>query len=420
MGTAVPGSACQDNTTEELLKKLINEFGTVLDETLIISLANDWNIQTQYDELRSILLGLAETAAAEEATGFDPSGLSGENVRTPDEIAANSESSPTTDNTTVVSDSGYMSDPNQPASFSDNQANLTDEDKIEGLRLIFGLSFKDHTLKLILKKAGGDLGRAFDELINRQALLDAGDLPKSVDGFYVSDGEGYFQGKGKSGGVKAKNGGGGKKKQLVSLDYSVVSPIDDDLELEGAKGPIVLSSTTKRPLPQTVGSSRTTSPVMGFGSGSGSNSSSNLRASATALSSGRKGPWGRQGAIVYTERARAEAQTSAANALRMANQAVDEQLRKNPFQIDLHGVTVLDGVKIAKQRVWNWWDGLDSEWGTREAQAKRNSFTIVTGVGHHSANGVSRLRQAVGVMLKGDEWKVEAGTGLFVVVGRVK
>lgn len=52
--------------------------------------------------------------------------------------------------------------------------------------MIFSL-FKDHTLKFVLKNAGGDLEKAFEELLSRQFLEENGELAKGVDGFYVAD-----------------------------------------------------------------------------------------------------------------------------------------------------------------------------------------------------------------------------------------
>jgi hypothetical protein len=75
----------------------------------------------------------------------------------------------------------------------------------------------------------------------------------------------------------------------------------------------------------------------------------------------------------------------------------------------------MDGVRIAKQRVWSWWNNLGEE---RRALARRDGFTIITGVGKHSVGGVSRLRQAVGAYLRYDGWRVETLTGRFYVTGR--
>jgi hypothetical protein len=126
------------------------------------------------------------------------------------------------------------------------------------------------------------------------------------------------------------------------------------------------------------------------------------------------GPLGRQGAVVYTERAREEIRTFSAQASVMAEALVAQQ--STDSMLDLHGVFVMDGVRIAKQRVWAWWNSLGEN---RKALAKRQGFTVVTGVGKHSAGGVSRLRQAVGAYLKNDGWKMETLTGSFYVTGRV-
>lgn len=67
-----------------------------------------------------------------------------------------------------------------------SQTDLSEEEKIDSLRIIFS-TFKDHTLKFVLKNAGGDVEKAFDELLNRQYLDESGDLVKGVDGFYIQD-----------------------------------------------------------------------------------------------------------------------------------------------------------------------------------------------------------------------------------------
>jgi hypothetical protein len=122
----------------------------------------------------------------------------------------------------------------------------------------------------------------------------------------------------------------------------------------------------------------------------------------------------RLGAAYYIQEARRETQLSLAKTANMAEALVNQQSTSS--RIDLHGVTVLDGVRIAKHRVWQWWDNLGDE---RVRVARQQGFTIVTGVGKHSANGVSRLRQAVGAALRNDGWKTETLTGQFYVTGRL-
>lgn len=83
--------------------------------------------------------------------------------------------------------------------------------------------------------------------------------------------------------------------------------------------------------------------------------------------------------------------------------------------IDLHGVPVAEGVRIALERTQMWWSGLGED---RARKAREEGFSVVTGLGNHSANGFSRLRQDVGAALKREGWRVRVETGQFVVTGK--
>lgn len=91
---------------------------------------------------------------------------------------------------------------------------------------------------------------------------------------------------------------------------------------------------------------------------------------------------------------------------------VDRTARANA--IDLHGVPVADGVRIALERTNAWWVGLGED---RAKKARQQGFVVVTGLGNHNTSGVSRLRQEVGAALK-REWYTSVETGQFVVTGR--
>jgi hypothetical protein len=134
----------------------------------------------------------------------------------------------------------------------------------------------------------------------------------------------------------------------------------------------------------------------------------------TAAALSRKGPLYRQGAVVYTERIGADVRASRASQADSYRRLVHSQ--STPLKTDLHGVPVLDGVRIAKERVQRWWETLDQE--ERERKKAVHGFTVVTGVGYHSSGGFSRLRQAVGAALKNNGWKVEDLTGEFLITGR--
>jgi hypothetical protein len=62
-----------------------------------------------------------------------------------------------------------------------------------------------------------------------------------------------------------------------------------------------------------------------------------------------------------------------------------------------------------------WWNGLGE---FRTDKARQQPFTVITGLGRHSAGGVSHLRQAVAAALLQDGWKMQVETGRFVVTGR--
>lgn len=121
-------------------------------------------------------------------------------------------------------------------------------------------------------------------------------------------------------------------------------------------------------------------------------------------------------AAYYSELGRAAdsrlkaAQSAVADAL-VASQSANTQL-------DLHGVNVQDGKRIAKERVANWWHELgESRINGRGVAAE---YRIVTGVGYHSEGGKGKLAPAILKMLMNDGWKVQVGTGVLVVTGIAK
>lgn len=126
----------------------------------------------------------------------------------------------------------------------------------------------------------------------------------------------------------------------------------------------------------------------------------------------KKGGLYRSAAAVYSERGRDL--TSHLHQARSSEAAHYVDQRSRPDSIDLHGVTVKDGVSIALDRVWAWWQSL----GEERIKKARDGFTIVTGLGRHSAGGVSQLRVNVFKALVADGWKVQVLTGQYLVIGR--
>ncbi|KAF2494543.1 hypothetical protein BU16DRAFT_487698 [Lophium mytilinum] len=90
-------------------------------------------------------------------------------------------------------------------------------------------------------------------------------------------------------------------------------------------------------------------------------------------------------------------------------------------QLDLHGVNVKDAVRIADRRVAAWWAGLGEQ---RIPGAGRrgvgDGYSIIVGVGRHSEGGRGKLGPAVVRVLLNAGWRVEAGSGIITVLGKVR
>jgi hypothetical protein len=118
---------------------------------------------------------------------------------------------------------------------------------------------------------------------------------------------------------------------------------------------------------------------------------------------------------VLAERAREQLGRSKAAQSEAYEALVDDN--SSAGHIDLHGVSVADGVRIALERTQAWWAALGEDRARRARTGE--GFTVVTGLGNHSSGGVSRMRQDVGAALKRSGWRVRTETGQFVVTGRV-
>ncbi|KAI1141594.1 hypothetical protein F5Y05DRAFT_373182 [Hypoxylon sp. FL0543] len=133
---------------------------------------------------------------------------------------------------------------------------------------------------------------------------------------------------------------------------------------------------------------------------------------AAAFKKGRSDPLFRQAGAYYAQRAQELAASFRHARSVEANYLVDQNSTKD--MIDLHGVTVQDGVSIALDRVWKWWQRLGEEQGKKA----RQGFTVVTGRGKHNSDGKSPLRINVFKALVADGWKIEVLTGSYLVTGR--
>ncbi|OIW25220.1 hypothetical protein CONLIGDRAFT_636300 [Coniochaeta ligniaria NRRL 30616] len=426
------------------MDQLIDEFKTRLDEALIQALASDYDLDRSYEDVRSQLSQLAETAQAEEATGFDPSGLghlSDSDIGPFGGDDVTPESHLSTEFTSISESSDGFDTP----CFT-YQTELSEEEKIANLRMIFG-NFPDHTLKFELKGAGGNLEKAFEALLTRQYLEENGELPKGVDGFYIAD-ENSRPGK-----YTRKREHKPGREQLP-VKYANPPRLDADGLVESLSATTIHATripqphareqrdagkASQHPLTERPNASPSHLPLAVKASGAGPHGWQTVSTKKKTTKSGntdippvpgatgsyyaetaaalrRKGPLYRQAAVLYEERDREEKRIRRGGSFADYEKIVAGQ--SDLYKTDLHGVPVLEGVKIAKHRVQGWWNRLSE--GEREHRGAVTGITVITGVGHHSnVRGDSQLRRAVGAMLKNDGWKFETLTGQFHVTGRL-
>ncbi|KAA8565529.1 hypothetical protein MFRU_006g01130 [Monilinia fructicola] len=104
--------------------------------------------------------------------------------------------------------------------------------------------------------------------------------------------------------------------------------------------------------------------------------------------------------------------------------AADELVRAQCWSggVDLHGVGVRDAVRIAREKVTEWWVSEEHRraGGGYVRAGAGEGYKIVTGVGNHSEGGRGKLGPAVARMLIKERWKVQVGSGALMVTGVVR
>ncbi|TKA21704.1 hypothetical protein B0A50_08786 [Salinomyces thailandicus] len=92
-------------------------------------------------------------------------------------------------------------------------------------------------------------------------------------------------------------------------------------------------------------------------------------------------------------------------------------------QLDLHGIDVVNGVRIARERVRAWWKSVGERVGEGRGGAEElraGGFGVVVGRGRHSEGGKGKLGPAVGKALREDGWRVENTGAVLVVWGKAR
>ncbi|KAJ3505242.1 hypothetical protein NM208_g16220 [Fusarium decemcellulare] len=182
-----------NETSEELIQKLVDSFRSLLDEALVVAIASDHDVKdrVQYEAAQAILQGLAQDVTSEEATGFNPSGISGAPDDTNDGLSTtetgSQQASRARDTDTSASD---LTSSTGGTAYSIPRLTSFDDDSEENKVLLLQSMFeelKDFDIRHALKKANGDFQTSLDDLLNIQYLKSTGQEQKGVDGFFQPD-----------------------------------------------------------------------------------------------------------------------------------------------------------------------------------------------------------------------------------------
>ena len=206
---------------------------------------------------------------------------------------------------------------------------------------------------------------------------------------------------------KETNGGG------IQLVPQYVPPaLDDEVAFE------TTTKNTRSALP---------SPAFTEGPSPASRASAYASARATAYSQARNAHRKAKSdrlmggaAAYYGQVGREYAALSSRATASAADDLADYQ--STPTQLDLHGVDVLNAVRIAQEKVGKWWERLGESRvnGRVGAEDRQMGYRIVVGRGTHSEGGKGKLGPAVGKVLREGGWRVENAGAVIVVKGRAR
>lgn len=140
---------------------------------------------------------------------------------------------------------------------------------------------------------------------------------------------------------------------------------------------------------------------------------------SAAYRKGRSTPLMKAAAGYYAQEGRDLSANLRAMSASDADRLVSSQ--SGPTHLDLHGVTVADATRIAKQRTQTWWNDLGErripEWSGPGRRGGGEAYRIITGLGRHSEGGRGKLGPAVAKTLVQEGWKVEVHSGELLVTG---
>lgn len=390
---------------------------------MILAIVGDYDLAKDFDGARDVLVSLSKDVPIEEQSGFNHSGIAYDGPA-PEPLA---QGQPADSATETTESSRRQADDSSRTDFSDplsdrfevldlardvDISKLDHDGKVAELMIMFP-SLKAVDIDYALKKADDDFAKACEELLNTQYLEENGLRPRGIDGaFRPEDHIVYKRSRNTSEAARSK---AGKTKLDVGYRLKPSEALMSDLSTPSST---TSSSATTSPTIKAVdslrapGNRKTYRDLERVSSAVRESSNQSFVAAQRAYRRGKSDALYRPVAAVLAERGREQAARARAAESDTYDALVDEQ--SSHEHIDLHGVPVADGVRIALERTQSWWSSL----GEDRAKRARDGFTVVTGLGTHSVSGVSRLRQEVGAALKREGWRVRTETGQFVVTGK--
>ncbi|KAJ5173137.1 hypothetical protein N7492_005730 [Penicillium capsulatum] len=144
-----------------------------------------------------------------------------------------------------------------------------------------------------------------------------------------------------------------------------------------------------------------------------------LQQAAQAARRAKSNPLYGGASAVYRQRVQEHRELAMRSLSLASDRLVDQQ--SIGCDLDLHGVTVANALRITRERVEAWWHALgDTKFIRGGGKSVHGGFKIVTGVGRHSHDGTSRLGPAVSKMLMSEGWRFEIDRGCLLVTGRAR
>lgn len=316
----------------------------------------------------------------------------------------------------------------------DEQIDELDNDaKIAILGQVFPQA-STYTIAHTLKKCSGDWPRAIDELLNQQYLASSDEA-----GFKVCDLKGV-EAFSEDLAPRPRGKRKGRSKHIPALDRrrSNSLPIDElttKLAVNPWTGERYQQQVDTAIVPQYAALSLTDdedSPISAdrtslgkshaeynaLGNAQGQAYKHALERAHAAYRKSRSDRLMGGAASYYSQLGREHASATRRYMSSAADSLVDSS--SSASQIDLHGVTVQDAVRISRTRAAQWWAALaeDKINGRVGAQRRADGFKIITGKGTHSEGGRGKLGPAVSQALIADGWRIEQDSGAVTVKGK--